>query len=100
MLGAVVALLQNTNEEIHSFLNDGAGFQVASPNLTGPIRQAQVKMTALRREGSIEGDDFEVSLQHGGVGLAGALKRRLGEVPDHAENKAADAVPSGQLFEC
>ena len=69
------------------------------PDLAGAIRQAQVQMHPLRRKGSIEGDDFKVSLQHGGLGLAGALKGRLGEVADHTENEAADAVPSGQLFE-
>lgn len=58
-----------------------------------------MQMYALRSEGSIEGDHFEVSFQHGGLGLAGALKRGLGEVADHAENKAADSVPLGQFFE-
>ena len=91
--------LQHANKEVDALLHDRAGLQMASPHLTCPIREAQVQVNALGGKGSIEGDHLKVALQHGGLRLAGALKGRLGQVADHAENKAADAIPLGQFFE-
>ena len=98
-MAAAFALLQHANQQIDALLHDRAGLQVASPHLTGPIREAQVQVHALGGKGSIEGDYLKIALQHGGLCLAGALERRLGQVADHAKNKAADAVSLGQFFE-
>ena len=81
--------LQQPHQQIGPLLHQGAGLQVAAPNLAGSIGEAQVQVHSLGRDRALQGDDLQVALQDCGTGLARTLKGCLGEVAHHAEHEAA-----------
>ena len=70
-----------------------------SPNLAGSIREAQVKVHAIRTDGSIEGDHLQIALQDSGFGLARTLESGSGQIADHAQHETVDALLASDFLE-
>ena len=88
-LACSAARFKQPHQQIGPLLHQSAGLQVAAPHLAGPIGEAQVQVHPLGRDCALQGDDFQVTLQDRGSGLARTLKGGLGEVTHHAEHEAA-----------
>ena len=55
-------MVENSDQKIDAFLNECSRFQMTAPHLTSTVGETQVKVNALGRERSIQGDDFKVTL--------------------------------------
>ena len=97
--GAGCGLIQHADQQIDALLNQRAWFKVSSPYLAGSIGEAQVKVHAFRCDGAIEGDHFQITLQHGGFRFARALEGGSGEVAHHPQHEAVDALLTADLLE-
>lgn len=76
-----MAVLQEAHQQIGPLEHQGAGLQVAAPHLAITVGKAQVQVNPVGRHGALQGDDFQIPLEDGGPGAAGALEGGPGEVP-------------------
>ena len=91
-------LIQHPDKHINAFLNQCPRLEMTAPHLAGSIGKAEMKVHALRSDGAIQGDHFEIALQHGGLRLAGALESCAAEVADHPQHKSLDSLRPGELL--
>ena len=94
-----MGLLENAHQQVDTLLHQGAGFEMAPPHLAGAVGEAEMQMHAFGAEGAVQGDHFQIALQHRGLRLAWALKGRTAEVAHHTQHKAAELLRPGQLLE-
>ena len=87
--------LEHTEQQISPFLNDGSWLEMTTPDLAGSIGEAEVQMNTVWRNGAIQGDHFEITLQNRRFSLPRALEGCTGEVAHNAENESVEAIPPG-----
>ena len=70
--------------------------EVAAPNLAVTIGEAQMEVHALGGDGSLQGDDFQLTAEHRGLIASGAGKGCFAEVADNAQDKTFGLLFLGQ----
>ena len=98
-VGKGLKCVGQAQEKINTFLDHGAGLEMTAPDLASPIRKTEMEVHAFRREGAIESDHLEITLQNRGLTLAGALEGCSRQIPHHAEDETGELLFDCQLLE-